>query len=226
MVAGLKSEYPAGFVGIRRNAVNRSVFPCLAASRTRPSACVTRARPWVRSVLCRFAFPLVPGLRSTNSAPGCPGLFAGLTTPMPRSDLPRSFIGGCGSSPSRRGPTDHKGRRPARRSPGSRTRNVPTFQGLRPHRARRALAMTRLSVSPSDYSTPSAPGIGNFRGSMSGLWACALPCRRFAPALADRHARHGADAVRYSFIVKDFHHLFLASLPAHWVLLASKFQHK
>ncbi len=55
-----------------RSAVNRSVFPCLAACRTRPSACVTRARPWVRSVLCRFAFPLVPGLGSTGSAPGCP----------------------------------------------------------------------------------------------------------------------------------------------------------
>ena len=72
--------------------------------------------------------------------------------------------------------------------------------------------MTRPSVSPSEYSTPSAPEICNFRGS----WlAYALPCRRFADALTDAHARLGADAVRYSFIMTDFHHLFLASLPAH-----------
>jgi len=73
--------------------------------------------------------------------------------------------------------------------------------------------MTRLPVSPSDYSTPSAPV------TFAAQWlACALPCRRFADALADAHARLGADAVRYSFIVTDFHHLFLASLPAHWVI--------
>jgi hypothetical protein len=40
--------------------------------------------------------------------------------------------------------------------------------------------------------------------------ACALPYRRFADALTDACARLGADAVRYSFIVADFHHL----LPA------------
>ena len=171
-----------------RSAVNRSVFPCLAACRTRPSACVTRARPWVRSVLCRFAFPLVPGLGSTGSAPGCPGLFVGFTATMPGSDFSRSFIGGFGSSPSRRGPTDHRGHRPIRRSPGSRTRNVRTCQGLGPRRARQALAMTRLSVSPSDYSTPSAPGICNVRGSMAGLCA-PLPTLRRRPRGRPRTAR-------------------------------------
>jgi hypothetical protein len=45
--------------------------------------------------------------------------------------------------------------------------------------------------------------------------ACALPCRRFTPALAGDGARLGADAVRYSFIAVDFHHLLLAGLPAH-----------
>jgi hypothetical protein len=45
--------------------------------------------------------------------------------------------------------------------------------------------------------------------------AYALPCRRFAPALADGNARLGADVVRYSFIVMDLHHLLLAGLPAH-----------
>jgi len=45
--------------------------------------------------------------------------------------------------------------------------------------------------------------------------AYALPCRRFAPALADGSARLGADVDRYSFIVVDLHHLLLAGLPAH-----------
>jgi hypothetical protein len=45
--------------------------------------------------------------------------------------------------------------------------------------------------------------------------ACALPCRRFTAGLAASDARLGADAVRCSFIVSDFHRLLLASLPAH-----------
>src|SRR6266849_9134903 len=40
--------------------------------------------------------------------------------------------------------------------------------------------------------------------------AYALPCRRFADTLAGACARLGADAVRYSFIVTDFHRLLLA----------------
>jgi hypothetical protein len=38
------------------------------------------------------------------------------------------------------------------------------------------------------------------------------PCRRFACTLTGTGARLGADAVRYSFIVADFHHLLLAGL--------------
>src|SRR5713101_5491012 len=45
--------------------------------------------------------------------------------------------------------------------------------------------------------------------------ACALPCRRFAGALADVCARFGADVGRYSFTVRDLHPLLLAGLPAH-----------
>jgi len=45
--------------------------------------------------------------------------------------------------------------------------------------------------------------------------ACALPCRRFACALANANARPGADVDRYSFIVSDLHRLLLAGLPAH-----------
>ena len=42
-----------------------------------------------------------------------------------------------------------------------------------------------------------------------------IPYRRFVTSLAGRHARLGADVVRWSFIVSDFHRLLLAGLPAH-----------
>jgi len=45
--------------------------------------------------------------------------------------------------------------------------------------------------------------------------AYAIPCRRFADALADNCAWLGADVVCYSFIAVDLHHLLLAGLPAH-----------
>ena len=40
--------------------------------------------------------------------------------------------------------------------------------------------------------------------------AYALPCRRFAGALADADARLGANVDRYSFIAADLHRLLLA----------------
>jgi len=49
--------------------------------------------------------------------------------------------------------------------------------------------------------------------------ACALPYRRFACTLAGTGARLGVDAVRYSFIVADFHRLLLAGFTgAQWVI--------
>src|ERR1700745_4097942 len=45
--------------------------------------------------------------------------------------------------------------------------------------------------------------------------AYALPCRRFAAALTDVHARLRVDVGRYSFIVSDSHRLLIAGLPAH-----------
>src|SRR5262249_15178730 len=47
--------------------------------------------------------------------------------------------------------------------------------------------------------------------SFAARWlAYALPYRRFACTFTGTCARLGADAVRYSFIVADFHHLLLA----------------
>ena len=58
---------------------------------------------------------------------------------------------------------------------------------------------THNSVSTRDIKPFSAHGL-----------AYALPYRRFARTLAGAGARLGADAVRYSFIVADFHRLLLA----------------
>ena len=55
--------------------------------RTRSSACDTLSRLCVRRVLCWPAFPLVPALRSTGSAAGCPALFAGFIATMAESDF-------------------------------------------------------------------------------------------------------------------------------------------
>ena len=86
---------------------------------------------------------------------------------------------------------------------------------------------------PGSLTTPSdqnarvdASGPVAFRSSHSvGFSGCvsfvaqwlayALPCRRFASALAGGRARLGADVDRYSFIAVDLHHLLLAGLPAH-----------
>jgi hypothetical protein len=75
-----------------------------------------------------------------------------------------------------------------------------------------ARAFPRPSVLPSALTTASAPGFAAF----AAQWlAYALPYRRFACTLAGACARLGADAVRYSFIVVDSHHLLLAGFPAH-----------
>jgi hypothetical protein len=78
-------------------------------------------------------------------------------------------------------------------------------------------------VLPSAVDNASASQIYVVFGAQ---WlAYAIPYRRFTADLADDSARLGADVVRYSFIVMDFHHLLLAGLtgarPPYAVLLAS-----
>ena len=56
-------------------------------------------------------------------------------------------------------------------------------------------------------------GVGTPIEPFAARWlAYRLPCRRFAPDLAADDARRGADAVRYTFIVRDLHSLLLAGL--------------
>jgi hypothetical protein len=78
-------------------------------------------------------------------------------------------------------------------------------------------AGTRASA-PVRMAFRSSHGVGASGGtSFAAQWlAYALPCRRFAPALAGSDARLGADVDRYSFIAVDLHHLLLAGLPAHY----------
>jgi hypothetical protein len=58
-------------------------------------------------------------------------------------------------------------------------------------------------------------GVGARKGVFEARWpACTCPDRRFAVVLTDADARLGVDMTRYVFIVRDFHSIFLAGLPA------------
>jgi hypothetical protein len=71
-------------------------------------------------------------------------------------------------------------------------------------------ALVRIAFRSLEYV-----GIRNMNDFVAPWLAYMPPYRRFAVALADAHARLGADVVRYTFIAVDFHHLHLAGLPAH-----------
>ena len=86
---------------------------------------------------------------------------------------------------------------------------------------------------PGSKTTPGLAGARNdapasvaFRGvnnvgtrvynAFAAQWlAYTPPYRRFADVLADACARIGGDVDCYSFTAVDFHHILLASLPAH-----------
>src|SRR5215475_3196826 len=112
-----------------KSAMNLSFFLSFATFRMRSSACDTVARFCARSVLCWFAFPLAPALRSTGSAAVGTALFVGFPATMAESDFSRPCIIGYGSSPSRCGPAAVADRSIVR-SPGSRASSVCTCQGL------------------------------------------------------------------------------------------------
>jgi hypothetical protein len=67
-------------------------------------------------------------------------------------------------------------------------------------------------VAPTGIAFHVFDGVGAQNDiTFAAQWlAYAFPYRRFACTLASTGARLGADAVRYSFIVVDFHHLLLA----------------
>jgi hypothetical protein len=72
-------------------------------------------------------------------------------------------------------------------------------------------ALSRVAFRSRD-----SVGAPNYYTLFEAQWpACACPCRRFIDALTATDARLGVDMGRYSFIVEDFHSVFLAGLPAH-----------
>jgi hypothetical protein len=108
---------------------------------------------------------------------------------MPESDFSGSFISGYGSSPSRCGPSTRRTGWVANpeisRFP---YKELPCMPGSQTTPGRLSTRITRSSVLPSGTSTPSAPEILDFRGSMAGLHA-PLPTLR-------RHPRGGLRTAR------------------------------
>src|SRR5262245_14108347 len=104
------------------------------------------------------AFPLVPGLGSTDSATGCPALFVGFPATTPQSDFSCPFIIGYGSSPSRCGPLRLDAARPDKRPP--RFRRVPFMRDVALDLGRAtAPRVSAPHMLPSTDEIVSAPAI-------------------------------------------------------------------
>src|SRR5712671_5571003 len=75
--------------------------------------------------------------------------------------------------------------------------------------------------APADFAFRQVNNVGTrVDNDFAAQWlAYTLPYRRFADVLADACARIGGDVDCYSFIAVDFHHILLASLPAHSLTL-------
>jgi hypothetical protein len=75
--------------------------------------------------------------------------------------------------------------------------------------------------APADFAFRQVNNVGTrIDNGFAAQWlAYTLPYRRFADVLADACARIGGDVGCYSFIAVDFHHILLASLPAHSLAL-------
>ena len=75
--------------------------------------------------------------------------------------------------------------------------------------------------APASFAFRQVNNVGTrVYNAFAAQWlAYTLPYRRFAVALADVCARLGGDVGCYSFIAVDFHHILLAGLPAHSLML-------
>ena len=90
-----------------------------------------------------------------------------------------------------------------------------------PHKERPYMPGSQTTPGPTGARS-SAPADFAFRqaNDFAAQWlAYTLPYRRFAVVLAGNCARIGDDVGCYSFIAVDFHHIPLAGLPAHSLLL-------
>jgi hypothetical protein len=77
------------------------------------------------------------------------------------------------------------------------------------------------SNAPADFAFRQVNNVGTrVANDFAAQWlAYTLPYRRFADVLADACARIGGDVDCCSLIAVDFHHILLASLPAHSLAL-------
>ena len=77
------------------------------------------------------------------------------------------------------------------------------------------------NIAPADFAFRQVNNVGTriYNGFAAQWLAYTLPHRRFADVLADACARIRGDVDCYSFIAVDFHHILLASLPAHSLAL-------
>jgi hypothetical protein len=77
------------------------------------------------------------------------------------------------------------------------------------------------SSAPADFAFRQVNNVGTrVANDFAAQWlAYTLPYRSFAGVLADACARIGGDVDCCSFIAVDFHHILLASLPAHSLTL-------
>ena len=75
--------------------------------------------------------------------------------------------------------------------------------------------------APADFAFRQVNNVSTrIDNDFAAQWlAYTLPYRRFADVLADACARIGGDVDCYSFTAVDFHHILLASLPAHSLAL-------
>src|SRR5271165_4773885 len=158
----------------------------------RSSAWDTLSRFCARRVLCWFAFPSVPTLRSTGSATGRPALFVGFIANTVGSDFSCPFIGGYGSSPSRRGPVQPEAVRPGPRSP--RFRRVPFVRdGVLDLGRAPTPRIAASDILPSTLHTVSASAAFPFRGSIAHPTQLLCTLRR-GRHLPRRNTRYQAGA--------------------------------
>ena len=179
----------------------------------RSAACVAVTRLCVRPVLWPCGFPLVVGLRSTDSAVACAPLFAGFATTMPMSDSFGSFIFGLAYTfPPR-----------SRRRPAGTTRSPPRSRYMTYVCAR----ILRRRGARSDFTISTSTRIAFDRHERLGhspqciFRICRrsivrthapLPTLRLHPCGSRRTAR-GVTWIGYSFVPRDFHALSYARQP-------------
>ena len=175
-----------------RSEVSFSFFFCLAACRTRLSACDTLTRFRARRVLCWSAFLLVPVLGSTGSAADCSALFVGFLATTTGSDFSGPFINGFDSSSSHCGPAVVAGQPrdlpvPVRKA----SAHARVFDHAGPGGG---LAVSSSSVLPSALTNASAPSVILFT-RLNG-WPVHAPAD--ASPASSRRPTHGSGSMRFA----------------------------